>query len=302
MLTLQSLLAHSRKSKLSQKEAHWSQRWPVNGPWIFPKLSPGCGYRKARCLIFVWLLCSFSCSSAHRTGLASPLIFQCCQQVPENLHLPLEPLTCLHSWLYLLHIWGIMPEKWLPDGRLGIFCFPCRSILYPSPLSAIPQEIEPTQLHQQLDSANGGYQQEIRRLQTIIGLSPLQIPSLPVQHRWLYPSFKCPFHIAPIPGFWRPLPPFAPQARCVACPEAQHYHLLFSHIIYLWKFCLLNFPQLPHLSVHSFIHKAKNIDGNDDKRCMHGTEARPKAILCIAIFVCVCVCLKTMSVFIFSFK
>lgn len=52
MLTLQSLLAHSRKSKLSQKEAHWSQRWPVNGPWIFPKLSPGCGYRKARCLIY----------------------------------------------------------------------------------------------------------------------------------------------------------------------------------------------------------------------------------------------------------
>lgn len=297
MLTLQSLLAHSRKSKPSQEEAHWSQRWPVNGPWVFLELSPGCGYRKARCSIY---------SSDSSVPFLAALLTG-----PGWLpsHLPILPTgarksppspgtSCLAIFLTLFasHL-GYYAWKWLPDGRLEIFCFPCRSILHHSPLSAMFQEAKPAQLHQQLDSANGGYQQEIRRLQTIIGLSSLQVPSLPVQHRWLYPSFKYPFHIATIPDFWRPLPPFAPQARYGACPEAQHHHLLFSRIMYFWTFCLLNFPQLPNLSVHSFIHKAKNIDGNDDKRYMHGTETWPKYH-----HLFVCVCLKIMSVFIFSFK
>lgn len=100
--------------------------------------------------------------------------FQCSQQCPECLPLLLQlPVLgsipgslCFKCWVLCL--------KTTPEGRLDIFCFPSRPILHLSPPSAAPREAESNQVCQQLESASGGYQQEIRRLEIVIEVSSLK--------------------------------------------------------------------------------------------------------------------------------
>lgn len=146
--------------------------WPVNGPWTFLQLPRRCGWRKQGASCYIQL-----------TPL--PLLLQLCSKRWAGLpypdvtngpwHFSTSPrkLLCLATVLALFASdVGVMPEN--DHQMVGfIVSFSSSDSLFILLHLAQFQKTEFHQPHQSLASADGGYQQGIRRLGTVIRiLSP----------------------------------------------------------------------------------------------------------------------------------
>lgn len=152
--------------------------WPVNSLWTFLWLPWRCDCRKqgASCPIQLTPLpLLLQLSPKSWAGLSTSILLLLI--VPSTSPpLPGISFVWLPSWLYLLHMLVLclkMTTKW---WGLIVSLSPADQFFTLMHLAQMLQKTEQHQPLQQLDSVNGGYQKDIRRLDTVIGVLSPQIP------------------------------------------------------------------------------------------------------------------------------